>query len=906
MSCDDSNGLRHAWTAALAASVLLAGMSGCGADDSRPTLHRLIEHEPAQLFSEARFVTEALLAEIPQAATATWELQDWDGRFTPLEETPVRPDGEGGLRMRSPHSRYWLAGTLPEGAAAATTARIGVDGLVADDLLTLCWSVEPRRFEPDACAHASTSRSGGREIELRLPGSAGWAAARHFKLQLTTAAERTLTFRSIAFFGTVRMRDARERVAATPWKATLDGITRDGWVTLPGERIERSLTVPDRGGVLLLAYGATPGTSGDVEAEVAIVSRGERRVMVSAPITSPDAWAEVELPLAAYAGEAVTLQLGSRVGETAAERGFVAWGGPRLQEAPRRGPRPPSVLVISLDTLRSDRLSLHGYERPTTPHLDRWAGRSAVVFRRARTSAPWTLPSHVSMLSGLLPFRHGVVRSGPIPGAIPLLAEAFRAAGYTTRASTVGPALTAGYRFDQGFDVFDERATLLDIPGAENELAEGIDDLIGFLERQGDRPFLYFFHTYEAHAPLRARGPYFSRFGGDRAALDGLRYVTSEPEDLEPGRQARFRWVRVSRDPGNDPAHQTTVDDRRLLDLLYDSGVAQLDAELGRLFDFLEESGLGSEMIVVVTSDHGESLLDEGRVGHTDLQEEVLAVPLLIAAPGLGLAPRRVDALVQTVDIVPTLLDLAGLEQDESLDGASLRRLMAGEPAPSRAAWAYAPHNNRGILFEDPTGFRYRWFDTVWYPARGREQLLASTGDAVRERARAPSGEELAALRAQMVELLDDNLPALRIEFANPTSEAVRFVITSERQGGAITSLDLDFDCCTLIDAGVEVRVPGHARFTLLLQDRSSGSFSVLAEDAAGTRFAHQIPDLTSFRGPASMFLERSGWMVAEAPAPENRPGWTAWRTGPPLGAGASDLTDQESLRHLRALGYVR
>ena len=327
-----------------------------------------------------------------------------------------------------------------------------------------------------------------------------------------------------------------------------------------------------------------------------------------------------------------------------------------------------NVIFISIDTLRADALGSYGSSRDASPNLDAFAERS-VVFERAIAESSWTLPAHVTMLTGLRTSGHGVRTTGLMPGAdLPRLAEIFRAAGYRTFAMT-GGGFVSEEVFGRGFDSFDvkfERKT----PGRGlrgNDFRNVVGVAIQHISEipRSDR-FFAFLHTYNVHCPFSPPAPFLGSLAPLDPALAGL-------ED----RCNRKHWR-------DRPPSRTEIE---YLRDRYDEGVKWVDEALGMLFDHLDSSGLLENTIVVVTSDHGEGFLEHDKVGHgATLYNELLWVPLIVRVPGLE--PRRISTPVGHVDLAPTLLDLTEQPIPDLMQGASLGLLLTGIEEPERAAFS--------------------------------------------------------------------------------------------------------------------------------------------------------------------------------------------------------------------------
>lgn len=352
----------------------------------------------------------------------------------------------------------------------------------------------------------------------------------------------------------------------------------------------------------------------------------------------------------------------------------AACGGERSVPAPAADAplRPRGVVLISIDALRADSLGPYGSERETTPFLDRLAGR-ATVFENAFAQVPSTLPSHMSMFTGLYPSEHQVdPPSSVLSDQIRTLPEVLRKAGFRTFGHTEGGYVQGGYGFARGFEEWSDTPYALDTD-VERTLRAGLDSLarVGAGER-----FFLFLHTYSVHDPydpppgyrnLPWLGPRpagaFDPTGPNLAAHNEHR-VAATPETIE--------WFRG----------------------LYDAGVRYLDDQLAVFFAELERTGLADETVVILTSDHGEEFGEHGHLAHTQAYPECLRIPLLVVAPGRGAA--RVARLVETVDFAPTIYELTGVAAPPDLPGRS-RAADLGHGDATLEGFAYAQNDLLGF-----------------------------------------------------------------------------------------------------------------------------------------------------------------------------------------------------------------
>jgi len=303
---------------------------------------------------------------------------------------------------------------------------------------------------------------------------------------------------------------------------------------------------------------------------------------------------------------------------------------PADPSASATAPRPP-IFVISIDTLRSDRLpAWSGRTDLATPAIDRLV-RDGLVFERAFAEVPLTLPSHASLLTGLLPPAHGVrdnIGFAVDAARTPLLPARLQALGYTTGAAVSAEVLAKRTGIAAGFDFFDEPQPFAaggsgksaSARTAERSGGAAVDAALRFLDGAAGRPVFFLLHLYEPHAPYRPVEPYRSRYA--------------------------------------DP---------------YDGEIATADALVGRFLAELDRRGLYDGAVVVLLSDHGEGLGDHGEDEHgLLLYRESIQVPLAVKLPGRARAGERVHRNVGLIDVVPTVLELLRAPGGETLPGISL------------------------------------------------------------------------------------------------------------------------------------------------------------------------------------------------------------------------------------------
>jgi len=343
---------------------------------------------------------------------------------------------------------------------------------------------------------------------------------------------------------------------------------------------------------------------------------------------------------------------------------------------------PRNVILISLDTLRADHLSCYGHPRETTPALDALAARG-VRFAEASTTAPWTLPAHTTMFTGLYPSHHGVKDySNRLAGETETLAEVLAARGFQTWA-VINTWNIADPRFEifQGFAPENLRYVKETRPGAEGghvvlNTGKRVEAAArAFLAgRDPERPFFLFAHFYDAHTDFTPspsyRDAFVAPYGGQ---VDG---TTDQLMAI------RAQGLRL----GNA--------DLRFLRQMYEAEIRELDDLLAGFFAYLEAEGLAQDTLIVVVSDHGEEFQEHGGLLHGRTQfEELLHVPLILAGPGVP-AGVVVQEPVSLVDLLPTVLGRLGIEPLPGLDGLDLAPTWQGRTLPERVLFAEADHNN--------------------------------------------------------------------------------------------------------------------------------------------------------------------------------------------------------------------
>jgi len=305
--------------------------------------------------------------------------------------------------------------------------------------------------------------------------------------------------------------------------------------------------------------------------------------------------------------------------------------------------QPLNVVVITIDTLRADHLGCYGYPKIATPNLDRLASQG-VLFENAVAQTPLTPPSHASMFTGTNPNVHQVRGTGGfvLDASKVTLAEVLQQRGWQTAAFVGAPVLKRTFGLNQGFETYDDRMpepdpskTSLENPSLRAGTV--VDRAVEWLDRHaGPKPFLLWVHVYDPHAPLDPPSPFRERYAG------------------RP----------------------------------YDGEIAYVDQEIGRLFENIAKKSSPQQTVVVVMSDHGESLSEHGEYSHgVFLYDATLHIPWIMTGPGLP-AAQRVKEQARTIDLLPTLLGVIGGEVPAASQGSSLLPALAGKPVETTYSYA--------------------------------------------------------------------------------------------------------------------------------------------------------------------------------------------------------------------------
>jgi arylsulfatase A-like enzyme len=454
----------------------------------------------------------------------------------------------------------------------------------------------------------------------------------------------------------------------------------------------------------------------------------------------------------------------------------------RASRIPRTSPmvsvKRPNVLLITLDTVRAQSLSLYGHDRQTTPELERWGARG-VVFDRAIAPSSWTLPTHASLFTGRLPSTHGADFLAPLAGELPVLAESFAAAGYETVGFVANHASCGAHTgLERGFERYEERPPWSKAfwrsgvmgessfgrsrPFLRATAAEVNQRVERWLDGRDERPFFGFINYFDAHEPYEVPDARFDQFS------------QSSPDEL---RVMRERWQRDGLVRAWDPTLQPASQMRMALDT-YEAAIAYLDNHLGRLLATLDERGLLDNTVVLITSDHGEHFGEHGLRSHAvSLYQPLVHVPLIVIYPRLVPREARIDHTVGLIDVPATLLDLAGVPR-HGVAGKSLERFWrapGGVPASEDGAIAELSQITTEAGLPNSDGpirsLVFGQWHYLQYPGRDKEELFDLTTDAgeMHNLAGMPELDDtLAALRARVDEAIASDSGVSMVSVGSP------------------------------------------------------------------------------------------------------------------------------------------
>ena len=342
---------------------------------------------------------------------------------------------------------------------------------------------------------------------------------------------------------------------------------------------------------------------------------------------------------------------------------------------PPAGPADPDVkhlILISLDTVRADRLGCYGHPWIKTPTIVRLAAE-ALLFEGLVSTAPTTLNSQTSLMTGTYPHTHGTPRNGfAVNDQNAMLAEVLQKKGFTTAAFIGAFPLHSQFNFDQGFDHYDEHFEIIrgqaPVDQDQRNAERVTDSVIDWLDRNHPGRMFLFIHYFDAHWPYAPPPPYDTMYRRDNQPFGGsLMEISTVRSALEKDRTG-MTWQCAA------------------LDALYCGEITYIDTQLGRLFEALRRHDLYDESLIILTADHGEAMNEHWEIWNHGLStyRTTVASPLIIRQPGGKLGGTRLQNLLSNIDVMPTILDRLGFGHPRQVEGVSFAPLLDGQVVPPR------------------------------------------------------------------------------------------------------------------------------------------------------------------------------------------------------------------------------
>ena len=470
----------------------------------------------------------------------------------------------------------------------------------------------------------------------------------------------------------------------SPRRITIPDHTLATYEAFWGSQPPWTLVVPP-GGIFETAVGLSPRAwqvyaSDGVRFLVFLEdSKQRKKVLIDKTLTPQTApldrrWIRLQRDLSEYAGEQVTLTLAVHPLETR-EGDYAYWGNPLVFSRKENLDDIP-IFLVSWDTVRADHLSVYGYERDTTPNLKAFAANEAVVFENAFAQDAWTLPSHMTMLTGLYPKNHGVTPNTNLSEDVETLPERLQRSGYVTAGFTgINWWLEAKHGFAQGFDYYEN-------PKPYRHGFHMYRAAYAWLTEHDTRRQFLFLHNYDAHSKSSEMGyslPYQSEIPRFSAFSALWQEPVPFPKADVPNLVASDLLIAANRGQVSFSPNEV-----RYLKTLYDDALYSIDAAFQDFLDELVRRGLYQNSLIIVTADHGESFGEHGKYMHEEAYLPCTHVPLIIKFPGRKFAGQRYRPPVMLTDLLPTVLDVLGIEDGQSRDGQSLLALLEGRAAPAK------------------------------------------------------------------------------------------------------------------------------------------------------------------------------------------------------------------------------
>lgn len=518
-------------------------------------------------------------------------------------------------------------------------------------------------------------------LKSRYPES--YASTRHIFIRPTDQAGASFEIES---FRLIFRKQYLESIPSGIGWQSLKGVYHETLVSRSPESIQMELTLPKNPWLDISA-----GTIEDSPVTFVIDVQGKNSrtggIELERTVTKSYRWEPILLDLTSFNRETVMIRL-SLKSETRGMIGF--WGSPTIRSSGSMPnttasinpdlDRPRGVVLIWTDTLRRDHLDAYGYSRPTTPHIRRMA-EEGTLFKDCITPATWTKVASPSMITSLYPLTHGVREfTDRLPATAITMTEVFHDAGYATLGFSSNLFTATFSNFHQGFDQLHEDGSLSN-PASSKTSNEYVDRLLPWLESHRRFPFFVFFHVYDAHDPYEPNPPYNSLWADPgqkkehEQQLEKVRKVIQHP------------LMRMFGMPNLAEFEKAGVDANAYVNYdrgWYDGSIRGMDAEIGRILEFLRSLDIEKKTLVVLVGDHGEEFLEHGRMFHGQtVYGELTDVPLIFWRPGSVPSGKSIEQTVESMDVMPTILQICGLKPPSGIQGRSLAPILTDKSQTS-------------------------------------------------------------------------------------------------------------------------------------------------------------------------------------------------------------------------------
>ncbi len=342
----------------------------------------------------------------------------------------------------------------------------------------------------------------------------------------------------------------------------------------------------------------------------------------------------------------------------------------------------PNIILVTIDSLRPDHLGCYGYKRNTSPNIDKLA-KEGVLFMQAISQAPWSYPSIFSIFSGTYPHIHGMISPAHKLKDVSLLSQILKQNNYYTMAVCAHYTISGIERLRQTFDKFLSFKGAADNFWISNNAQVVTAAAINYLRSNYKRKFFLWLHYMDCHGPYKPPPPYYKMWDGEST------------EDINGMPISEHMWLGL----GGVPQYMAKVMDvkhmsREKYISLYDGEISFVDSQIGILLDEVKKSGIEKNTLIILTSDHGESLGEHNYFGHELLLYDVLLkVPLIIKFPQVFPYHKIINKQARSIDIMPTILDVLNIAGPEAMEGKSLTPLI-WEESNIETSYAYSSYEN--------------------------------------------------------------------------------------------------------------------------------------------------------------------------------------------------------------------